>query len=105
MGIKQQKVDVNELVVGMYVSGLDRPWTQTPFPLQGFYIRDLDEIRELKVHCRHVYIDVSKSPTPTKTSLKVMAPKATTKASRASVAKLLVTRSLAGSAAGCRKSC
>ncbi|GLS24509.1 HD-GYP domain-containing protein [Marinibactrum halimedae] len=60
MGVKQVKVDVNELVVGMFVSGLDRPWTQTPFPLQGFYVRDLDEIRELKIHCKHVYIDVAK---------------------------------------------
>lgn len=70
MGIKQVKVDVNELTVGMFVSGLDRPWTQTPFPLQGFYIRDLDEIKELKVHCNHVYIDVVKGSPPVRTKLK-----------------------------------
>ncbi|MEX1033279.1 MAG: DUF3391 domain-containing protein, partial [Cellvibrionaceae bacterium] len=38
MAIKQVKVDVNELTIGMFISGLDRPWSQTPFPLQGFYI-------------------------------------------------------------------
>lgn len=70
MGIKQVKVAANELTVGMFVSGLDRPWTQTPFPLQGFYIRDADEIRELKVHCSHVYIDVVKGSGPVKTNLK-----------------------------------
>ena len=70
MGVKQVKIDVNELLVGMFVSGLDRPWSQTPFPLQGFYVRDLDEIRELKVHCRHVYIDVIKGKGPVKTRLK-----------------------------------
>ncbi|SMF51583.1 HD-GYP domain, c-di-GMP phosphodiesterase class II (or its inactivated variant) [Alteromonadaceae bacterium Bs31] len=70
MGIKQIKIDVNELTVGMFVSGLDRPWTQTPFPLQGFYIRDLDEIKELKVHCNFVYIDVVKGSSPVKTSLR-----------------------------------
>lgn len=70
MGIKQVKVMVSELTVGMFVSGLDRPWTQTPFPLQGFYIRDLDEIRELKTHCRHVYIDVIKGASPVKANLK-----------------------------------
>jgi hypothetical protein len=43
VGIKQVKVDVNELSLGMFVSGLDRPWSQTPFPLQGFYLRDLQE--------------------------------------------------------------
>ncbi len=70
MGVKQVKVAVNELTVGMFVSGLDRPWTQTPFPLQGFYVRDLDEIRELKVHCNHVYIDVVKGASPVRTNLK-----------------------------------
>lgn len=76
MGIKQVKVAVNELTVGMFVSGLDRPWTQTPFPLQGFYIRDLDEIRELKVHCNHVYIDVVKGSGPVKSNLKKLSAKA-----------------------------
>lgn len=75
MGIKQIKVDVNEVTVGMFVSGLDRPWTQTPFPLQGFYIRDLDEIRELKAHCKHCYIDVIKGSGPIKTKLRTMSAK------------------------------
>lgn len=70
MGIKQQKIAVNDLAIGMFVSGLDRPWTQTPFPLQGFYIRDLDEIKELKIHCHHVYIDVSKGSAPAKITLR-----------------------------------
>ena len=70
MAIKQVQVDVNELTVGMFVSGLDRPWTQTPFPLQGFYLRDLDEIKELKVHCNYVYIDIVKGPGPVATKLK-----------------------------------
>jgi HD-GYP domain-containing protein (c-di-GMP phosphodiesterase class II) len=70
LGIKQVKIDVNELTVGMFVSGLDRPWTQTPFPLQGFYLRDLEEIKQLKIHCNHVYIDVVKGSSPVKTRLK-----------------------------------
>lgn len=72
MGIKQFKLDVNEVTIGMFISGLDRPWTQTPFPLQGFYVRDLEEIRELKAHCRHVYIDVIKGNPPLKTNLKTL---------------------------------
>ena len=72
MGIKQIKLDVNEVTIGMFISGLDRPWTQTPFPLQGFYVRDVEEIRELKAHCRHVYIDVIKGNAPLKTSLKTL---------------------------------
>lgn len=72
MAIKQLKVDVNELTPGMFVSGLDRPWSQTPFPLQGFYIRELDEIKQLKAHCRHVYIDVAKGKGPVATKLKTL---------------------------------
>lgn len=84
MGIKQVKVGVNELTVGMFVSGLDRPWTQTPFPLQGFYVRDLDEIRELKVHCHHVYIDLVKGAAPVKANLKKLTMKGATSDSRRS---------------------
>ncbi len=57
----------------MFVSGLDRPWTQTPFPIQGFYVRDLDEIKQLKTQCNHIYIDVIKGAAPrVKTNLKTM---------------------------------
>ena len=74
MGIKQVKLNVNELTIGMFVSGLDRPWTQTPFPLQGFYIRDVDEIKKLKSLCQHVYIDVVKGRAPVAANLKAMTP-------------------------------
>lgn len=70
MAIKQIKLDVNELTIGMFISGLDRPWSQTPFPLQGFYIRDLEEIKQLKTHCKHVYIDVVKGRSPISADLK-----------------------------------
>lgn len=74
MAIKQVKVDVNELTIGMYVSGLDRPWSQTPFPLQGFYLRDLGEINQLKALCNYVYIDVEKGRGPISANLKTIAP-------------------------------
>jgi HD-GYP domain-containing protein (c-di-GMP phosphodiesterase class II) len=82
VGVKQVKVDVNELTVGMFVSGLDRPWTQTPFPLQGFYIRELDEIKELKAHCQHVYIDTAKGAGPVAANLKTLSTPAVGKSSR-----------------------
>lgn len=84
VGVKQIKVEVNELTIGMFVSGLDRPWTQTPFPLQGFYIRDLDEIRQLKTHCRHVYIDVAKGSGPVAAKLKTLGKTVVDKGPRAS---------------------
>lgn len=80
MGIKQVKLDVNELTIGMYVSGLDRPWTQTPFPLQGFYIRDLGAVNQLKVLCNWVYIDTEKGRGPIEANLKTLSPVAKSKA-------------------------
>jgi hypothetical protein len=59
--IKVQKVMVKELKVGMYVSGLDRSWLVTPFPLQGFLI-DSESVKDtLKDLCEFVYVDFAKS--------------------------------------------
>jgi HD-GYP domain-containing protein (c-di-GMP phosphodiesterase class II) len=74
VGIKQVKIDVNELTIGMYVSGLDRPWSQTPFPLQGFYLRDLAEINQLKSLCNYVFIDIEKGRGPIAANLKGLQP-------------------------------
>ncbi len=57
MAIQVEKYDTQDLQLGMYVSQLDRPWIETPFPLQGFHIRTQDDIEKLRVWCRHVFID------------------------------------------------
>ncbi|MCO1332965.1 DUF3391 domain-containing protein [Microbulbifer sp. OS29] len=61
MAIEQAKISVDDLQRGMFVSRLDKPWTRTPFALQGFYIRDLEEIRQLQKYCRFVYVDIHKT--------------------------------------------
>src|SRR5690554_3723810 len=61
VGVCQKKVAVQDLEVGMFVSDLDRPWHQTPFPIQGFHIRSEDDIRALVSHCKWVAIDVAES--------------------------------------------
>jgi HD-GYP domain-containing protein (c-di-GMP phosphodiesterase class II) len=53
-----ERINTEQLQVGMYVSRLDRPWRETPFLFQGFYIQDSDEIAKLREICRHVYIVV-----------------------------------------------
>ena len=45
----------------MYVSELDRPWLETPFLFQGFYIRTESEIQELRRFCNVVEIDIEQS--------------------------------------------
>lgn len=57
----QRKLPVNELAVGMYVFKLDRPWHGTPFPLQGFHIKDESDIRLIGNYCKNVIIDVARS--------------------------------------------
>ncbi len=64
MSIKQVQVAANEITLGMFVSGLDRPWTQTPFPLQGFLVRSPDDIDTLRTYCDYVYIDITKGRVP-----------------------------------------
>jgi putative nucleotidyltransferase with HDIG domain len=60
MKIELVKTDVNDLAIGMYVSMLDRPWLETPFQFQGFYVKKPSEIEEIQKYCSYVYIDVAK---------------------------------------------
>lgn len=56
----QLKVSTTDLEVGMYVARLDRPWTDTPFLFQGFFIGSQDDIDELRRVCQYVYIDLER---------------------------------------------
>jgi len=67
--IKPIRIDVGHVELGMYVSSLDRPWEKTPFPIQGFYIRDRSEIKQLKIHCLYVYIDIVKGIAPSEKNI------------------------------------
>ncbi|MDI9245196.1 HD domain-containing phosphohydrolase [Marinobacter sp. CHS3-4] len=61
MGFQTKKVFVHDLEIGMFVSDLDRPWHQTPFPIQGFPIRSQDDIRALTSYCKWVAVDVAEA--------------------------------------------
>lgn len=54
------KVDIFDLKLGMFVSALDRPWSQTSFPLQGFLVRSNRELSALRSVCQYVYVDHAK---------------------------------------------
>lgn len=55
------KININDLDIGMYVSGLDRPWLETPFLTQGFLIESRDDIERLREYCDYVLVDGRKS--------------------------------------------
>jgi HD-GYP domain-containing protein (c-di-GMP phosphodiesterase class II) len=57
----RQQTPIGALRFGMYVAELDRPWTETPFMFQGFYLRTPQQLEGLRKYCRHVLIDVERS--------------------------------------------
>ena len=60
----QIKINVNQLKIGMYVSSLDRPWTETPFLFQGFYVKEKSTIEELTKYCKYVFVDIEQGIAP-----------------------------------------
>lgn len=55
------RLHVNHLAIGMFVSALDRPWIETPFPLQGLWIKSMRDIETVRLYCDQVYVDPNKS--------------------------------------------
>jgi len=51
------EVPSGSLKPGMYVARLDRPWLETPFSVQGFYIRSQQDVQFVAEHCLFVYVD------------------------------------------------
>ncbi|KZY38485.1 MULTISPECIES: HD-GYP domain-containing protein [unclassified Oleiphilus] len=65
MSTNRLKLEVNALKEGMFVADLDCPWHETPFPLQGFYIRMDDDVKALSEYCKFVYVDVKREKVKT----------------------------------------
>jgi HD-GYP domain-containing protein (c-di-GMP phosphodiesterase class II) len=59
--IREVKIPVSGLKVGMYVCRLDKEWVDSPFLFQGFLIENATLIAQLKKECTYVYIDEKKS--------------------------------------------
>lgn len=64
MILSEVKIRAHTLRIGMFVCRLDRPWLETPFPLQGFQIRNPDQVQQLNDFCTHVYVDTSRGEAP-----------------------------------------
>src|SRR5436190_24285536 len=58
----KKRIRVDELRFGMYISELDRPWTDTPFTFQGFVLSTEQQLDALKKYCSTVIIDVERGP-------------------------------------------
>jgi HD-GYP domain-containing protein (c-di-GMP phosphodiesterase class II) len=69
--LKTLKIPVSDLDIGMYVSGLDRPWLETPFFTQGFLVESVEDLAKLRKYCDFVYVDVRRSSQNTFTRRRV----------------------------------
>ena len=58
----KKEVSVQDLQFGVYISALDRPWTEVPLMFQGFVLKQDRELELLKKHCKKVVIDTEKGP-------------------------------------------
>jgi hypothetical protein len=56
----ERMVSTLKLETGMYVSVLDRPWLDTPFLTQGYFIEADSDIADLQDFCKYVFIDINK---------------------------------------------
>jgi hypothetical protein len=54
---EKTRVECTELVIGMHICELDRPWQQTPFIIQGFYIKNINDIDTVRNICEYVFVD------------------------------------------------
>ena len=57
----RRKIKVEELVIGMYVAELDKPWENSSFLFQGFEIENDEDLAKLRGECQFVFIDEAQS--------------------------------------------
>jgi HD-GYP domain-containing protein (c-di-GMP phosphodiesterase class II) len=53
----KEKIEIHDLTRGMFVAELDCPWLDTPFLIQGFVIETQEQIEELQLHCKFVFVE------------------------------------------------
>ena len=56
----KKKVNVENLALGMYVTELDRPWLESPFLFQGFFLTTQKHIDAVSDVCDFVFIDTTR---------------------------------------------
>ena len=55
-----KKISTTDLTLGMYVTQLDRSWLDTPFFFHKILLKSPQQLSQMKVYCRYVYIDTDK---------------------------------------------
>lgn len=55
------RIKIQDLRIGMFITELDKPWTQTPFMLQGFVLLEQKDFETLQMLVKELYIDPRRS--------------------------------------------
>lgn len=63
---KIARISSHDVLIGMFVSELDCNWSETPFPLGGFHVKNADDIQLLQKFCKRVAIDINRGAAPTR---------------------------------------
>lgn len=58
------KLSTNDVLVGMYITEMDCNWSNTPFPLGGFHVKNAEEIQILQKYAKVITIDIRKGAEP-----------------------------------------
>jgi len=58
MAVQIKKISAQHVDVGMYISALDRPWIETDFLLEGFFLENDKDVNRIKRLCTFVFVDV-----------------------------------------------
>jgi len=54
---QNEKIDVKDLRVGMFVVELDIPWEESSFMFQGLEIKSPSDVLAVQKECKHVWVD------------------------------------------------
>lgn len=71
---RRLRVATEHLRLGMFVVELDRPWSDTPFLIQGFAVDSEIELTTLRRYCRHVFVDLERSSPESADLLRALGP-------------------------------
>lgn len=52
----ETEIPVSQVQLGMQITRLDRPWSESDFPLQGFIVRTPEDIQALREQCETVFV-------------------------------------------------
>lgn len=53
----KKRVDVQNLKIGMYICELDRPWLESSFVFQGFFVESKEQLEAVQKECEYVIVD------------------------------------------------